>query len=202
MTDNGSNCYQCDATATAQRHIPPLCLLSEPENQRGADYYADLITVPACDRHCSTPHNDRVLLAALAAASDTGASNPLPAHIRNIVRQEATRPLSSAQENPSSACSTHPDEVLEQYARALYFHECGKKITGRAVVKTGFFHHPGEDIARKETAIVEIIRYFSHHEQKGNHSELFSYCFMQDNRSATFLMRFYTDHVTVVFFIK
>lgn len=198
MTDNSSSsCYQCDAAATAQRHVPPRCLLPEPENQPGANQYTDLITVPACDRHCSTPDDDRALLVALAAVSATGTSNPVPAHIRNIAGQP-----SSAQENSSPACSPHPDSVLEQCARALYFHECGRKISGRAVVKTGFCHHPGEDIARKKTAITEITRYFSHHEQKGNHPELFSYCFTQDNRSATFLMRFCTDHVSVVFFIK
>ena len=173
MAGDNSSCYMCDAVATSQIHVPSPCLLPpEYRDQNGMDYQTSLITAPACDRHNATPGDDSALLAALTATASVDAS------------------------------SQQPEDLLEKYARALYFHECGRKITGKPVIKTGFLDRLGEDATRKNAGIAEIIKYFSHHEQKGSHPDLFNYCFMQDNRSATFLMRFHSDQIAVVFFIK
>lgn len=163
----------CDAVAATQIYVPSPCLFPPGYgDQNGADYQTSLIQAPACDLHNVTPDDDNALLAALAATTSADTG------------------------------SQKPEGLLEKYARALYFHECGRKITGKSVIKTGFLDHPSEDTTRKNTGINEIIKYFSHHEQKGSHPDVFSYCFMQDNRSATFLMRFHSGQVAVVFFIK
>ncbi len=59
-------CYMCSKVATSKEHVPPRCLFPESKDV-GADYRANLITVPSCDKHNSAKsQDDEFLMASIA----------------------------------------------------------------------------------------------------------------------------------------
>ena len=53
----------CDAPATSQEHVPPLCMFPESKDlESGDNLRKDLITVPSCDTHNSKKSKDDELM--------------------------------------------------------------------------------------------------------------------------------------------
>ena len=206
-------CYVCGKPATSDEHAPPKCLFPESKDTvDGADYRINLITVPSCDEHNSAKsHHDEYLMQALAGSYT---SNDV------ALQQSCTKVKRAFEKRPSKAesfvKSSQPvllkrehdsdweegaqiivegerlDLVLENCARAIFFHETGRRIQGTAQVITAFTQYLNEDLQKSINESVEqASNHFKYHPQRGANPTIFWYKYEEGYASVTLLMKFY-----------
>ncbi|MDI1349693.1 hypothetical protein [Aquabacterium sp.] len=91
------------------------------------------------------------------------------------------------------------DIVLDNCARALYFHETGKKFSGAAHVITAFTMYLHEEFqANINASVATATAYFEKHARKGKNPDVFWYKFEEGEKSAIFLMCFYSSSEVLV----
>ena len=149
----GSSCYMCGRPATSSEHAPPLCIFPErKDTSEGTDYRRNLVTVPSCDEHNSKKSRDDEYLLFALAGSYTSSNVGLTQFTTKVKRAFEYRPSKADDFTRRSApvrlrrpeqvewedglqVIVHGDRidaVLMNCARALYFHETGRKFLGPA----------------------------------------------------------------------
>ena len=210
----------CESEATSDEHAPPKCLFPERKDlPPGADYRINLITVPSCDEHNSLKsQHDEYLLQALAG-SYTSSQVGLDQFIGKVRRSfertpkkassfvQRSRPVllrRSAEDEWEQGAEVSVegerlDLVLENCARALYFHETASKFLGRVQVITAFTMYHDPDLQAKVTSGIDALTtYFANHPPKGANPSVFWYKFEDGQNTAMFLMRFYSNSKVMV----
>jgi hypothetical protein len=214
----------CDAEATSDEHTPPKCLFpTRKDTLDGKDYRVNLITVPSCDKHNSSKsHHDEYLLLALAGSYTSShlgltqfitkvnrAFEKAPSKASNFVRRSEHILLKRNAEDEWEEGAQivvegeRLDLVLENCARALYFHETGKRFNGTAHVITVFTMYLDPQFQADINVRVKVTTaYFERHERKGKNQEVFWYKFEEGEKSAIFLMHFYSTSGVIVRLMK
>ena len=213
-------CYMCESEATSDEHAPPKCIFPErKDTPDGVDYRVNLITVPSCEIHNSSKsQHDEYLLHALSG-SYTSSNIGLTQFLTKVQRAFSRAPTKAStfikRSEPVLLKRTEEDEweegaqviiegdrldiVLDNCARALYFYETGKKFSGAAHVITAFTMYLHEEVQANITAsIAAATDYFGRHERKGANPNVFWYQFEEGEKSAIFLMRFYSHSEVLV----
>lgn len=214
------SCYMCEAEETSVEHAPPKCLFPERKDvPDGTDYRINLITVPSCDAHNSLKSRDDEYLLQALAGSYTSSQVGLTQFITKVSR--------AFDRNPSKASSfinrSEPvllkrnaadeweqgaeviveaerlDHVLGNCARALYFHETSKKFVGPAHVVTAFTMYKHQEVQANVTRGVEAVTaYFASQSARGENPAVFWYKFEESQKTAMFLMCFYSTSEVLV----
>jgi hypothetical protein len=217
-------CYICAKPATSDEHAPPKCLFPETKDTiDGTNYRINLITVPSCDEHNSAKsHHDEYLLQALAGSYTSSeialqqfctkvkrAFEKRPSKAEHFVK--ISRPVKLKREHENgwedgaqiTVEGERLDIVLENCARALFFHETGRRIEGKAQVITGFTLYMNEEIQDNITKSIEASnKHFQQHPQLGANPKIFWYKYQEGRSSITFLMRFYEYSEVIVRLFK
>jgi hypothetical protein len=95
------------------------------------------------------------------------------------------------------------DNVLGNCARALYFHETGKKFAGPVHVITAFTMYKHAVVQEKvNLGVRAATEYFSKHPPKGANPDVFWYKFEESENTAVFLMHFYGNSEVLIRFDK
>ena len=218
------SCYMCSSPATSDEHAPPKCLFPERKDViDGVDHRKNLITVPACDKHNSAKsHDDEYLLQCLAASytsSVVGLTQFLTKVQRAFLRSPGKAAAFTRKSDPVqlrrvtgdswenglqvTIQGERIDEVLANAARALYFHETGKKFLGPAHVKTDFTMYNHAETQAKVTEAFRITSaYFETAPRHGENPDVFWYKFEEGQATAMFLFCFYSDSMALVRFSK
>ena len=164
----------CDAPATTREHAPPLCLFPEAATL-GRDLRKKLITVPSCDQHNSVKSNDdeffRATLIALAAEHSQAGQNQL--------FQKALQGELPDQKLPVQIDRDRFDKCVDHLARALLFHEFGKKWTHRLQIWSPQFVVPKNGVVAPHEPSVNAsrlaMRALGMEEFRGENPEVFKY---------------------------
>ncbi len=93
------------------------------------------------------------------------------------------------------------DSVLEQCARALYFHETGRRHLGPAHVLVDFTLYHDERLQSEIThAFLVTQSFFADQTPKGGNPSVFRYNFQESSATALFLLCFYGQSRAMVRF--
>jgi hypothetical protein len=217
------SCYMCEAAATSVEHTPPKCLFPSQKDAGGVNYRVNLITVPSCVVHNSAKSRDDEYLFHALAGSYTSSQLGLDQFLTKVKRAFERAPSKASsfvqRSEPVMLKRNHDDEwehgakiiveadrldrVLENCARALYFHEKAKKFNGVAKVITAFtmYLHP-EVHARVTTCVDAAKACFSEQLPKGENSDIFWYKFSETESTILFLLCFYSTSDVLVSFEK
>lgn len=210
----------CESEATSNEHAPPKCLFPERKDTTdGKDYRINLITVPSCEKHNSSKsHHDEYLLYALSGSytsSNIGLDQFLtkvgrafkrsPSKASTFVKRSEPVLLKRAEEDEWEEGAQvivegeKLDIVLDNCARALYFHETGRKFNGTTNVITAFTMYLNEEFQANVNAdIAAATAQFEKHEKKGENPNVFWYKFEEGEKSAIFLMRFFSNSAVLL----
>jgi hypothetical protein len=219
-----ATCYACEAGATSDEHVPPKCLFPERKDvPDGTDYRVNLITVPSCEVHNSAKSRDDEYLLQTLAGSYTSSQVGLTQFLTKVRRAFERTPSKSSSLIQRSVPvmlkreaaseweqgaeviveAERLDNVLGNCARALYFHETGKKFAGPVHVITAFtmYKHAlvQEHVSREVRAATE---YFCSRPPNGANPVVFWYKFEESENAAVFLMCFYGSSEVLIRFEK
>ncbi len=218
------SCYMCLKPATSREHAPPKCIFPEARDALdGANLRKNLITVPSCDEHNSErSRDDEYLFMALAGSytsSDVGLRQFTTKVNRSFERQRSKALAFIRQSQPVQLKHVEAvnwesglqvivrgdkiDHVLEQCARALYFHETGRRFLGPARVLVDFTLYHDEKFQSQITrAFLVTQSHFENQPPKGDNPSVFRYNFQEGGASAIFLLCFYGQSRAMVQFKK
>jgi hypothetical protein len=221
---NVPSCYMCQRLATSSEHAPPLCIFPErKDTAEGTDYRRNLITVPSCDEHNSKKSRDDEYLLFALAGSYTSSNVGLTQFTTKVRRAFEHRPSKADHFVSRSAPvrlrkleqvewedglqvivqGDRIDAVLENCARALYFHETGKKFQGPAAVLTHFTMYGDKDVQGNITrAFLATESVFANQPRRGNNHDVFWYKFQESSATAVIYMSFYGESTAIVRFKK
>lgn len=91
------------------------------------------------------------------------------------------------------------DLVLGNCARALYFHETGRRLLGPLKVITGFTMYNDPTVqANVTTGLAAAELFFAEHTATGESPEVFKYKFAEGEIRVLFLMHFYSHSEVIV----
>jgi len=202
-------------------HAPPKCIFPERKDvSEDADYRKSLITVPACDEHNRKKSGDDELMLYVLALSITSgdvAEIQLKTKIERAVHRNPSlmrwiskccvpisihaRTAGTMEEGLAIQIDmSRFDRAVKHTARALYFHDTGRKFLGPIQVRTPF-----APFARDVKQNDEILRaafnaeqFFFTHPARGENPEVFSYKRCESERSCIMLLTFYEDTKVLV----
>ena len=213
-------CYMCELEASSDEHAPPKCLFPERKDaQSNVDYRVNLITVPSCEAHNSARSRDDEYLFHALSGSYTSSQIGLDQFTSKVARAFERAPSKASsfirRSQPVLLKRDASDEweqgaqviieaerldlVLENCARALYFHETGTKFLGPVNVLTAFTMYHDPKLQAQVTASFEATgRHFANHLEKGENPAVFWYKFEEGENTAMFLMCFYSSSEVLV----
>lgn len=218
-------CYMCDDLATTKEHVPPKCLFPEAKDieDKTKSYRKELITVPSCPRHNNDKSCDDeyflYILSMNILSGDIGIKQYLTKvqrawARRPAIREEIVRKTSSTDMPMKLGIATETTgamkvdrdrlvNILEQYARGLFFHQYGEKFLGDLEVYPLFLF--GDDIEASDTIVSineSLSQAYKNVEFKGKNPIVFKYSFLGDPAEgfSALKMVFYQGVVVVVLF--
>lgn len=215
-----ATCYMCNLAATSDEHAPPRCIFpARKDTPNQTDYRRNLITVPSCDAHNNVKsHDDEYLLHVLAASytsSNVGLTQFItksarafaksPAKASSLIRR--SKPVQLQRVGDSTwedglhvvVEAEKLDLVLGNCARALFFHETGRKLLGPLKVITGFTMYEDPTFQSRVTSGLAVTKsFFADHTAKGKNPDVFTYKFAESEISVLFLMHFYSHNEVIV----
>ncbi len=138
-------CYACEAPATSEEHAPPRCFFPEARDLPSdtPSWRTNLVKVPSCQVHNQDKSSDDEYAACCIAMNAEGSDIALTlfqgTRLRAMLRNEerlgkrifsTARPAQDTEGRDTLAISYEVNRifrVVEQTARALYFHETGHR---------------------------------------------------------------------------
>lgn len=214
-------CYMCDEQATTQEHAPPKCIFPESSDMpRGEDYRKNLIKVPSCPEHnCSKSKDDEYFLYILSA-SFTSNDVAMNQFLTKVKRAMERRPrLANQLAETASPVKIHDtehdvwheafaikveatriDAILQNCARALYFHETNRKFRGEAQTLSAFLlsPHNRQFNDAMAAAFQKAAPILDSHPSKGDNPKVLSYKIITHENSAIVYMEFYETSKTII----
>lgn len=215
-----TSCYMCYRNATSREHAPPRCLFPETKDTPdGANYRKNLVTVPSCEQHNSEKSHDDEYLLFVLSGSYTSSSVGLDQFLTKVRRAFEKRPGKAANFIRQSTRAQikrvgqvdweegaqiiidgmRVDKVLQNCARAIYYHHTGLKSLGSADALTSFAMY------RDEKTQVEVDVAFNLTAQAmateplyGENPEIFEYKFKETESMIIFYFYFYTSSTAII----
>lgn len=209
----------CSNPATSYEHAPPRCIFPALKDSSDAtNRRQNLIKVPSCHEHNSAKSKDDEYLLYILSLSVTSNSIGHNQALSKVKRASVKRPALLSALNSKALPTTiknlntgdtidvialFPDgnrinTALENCARALYFHETGKKFNGRAKVVNGFLIDSVENSEKKLQAFSMIEAGFAKNAYLGSNQDTFKYKVDIQNESAMFLFEFYGSAKVII----
>lgn len=166
MSGKGT-CYQCDADATTDEHVPARCFFPAAKDlPEHGDLRRNLKTVPSCEAHNGDCSKDDEYVALMVVMS--ASNGPLAAEYfwkqktRGLVRKPALKKALEASMIPVLLDGRETvqvpldrprfDGVMTRIARGLYFKETGgKKLRRTLTVQSPAFLPPAGSVTFRTT---------------------------------------------------
>lgn len=215
-----ATCYMCNGAATSDEHAPPRCIFpARKDTPNQTDYRRNLITVPSCDAHNNVKSHDDEYLLHVLAASYTSSNVGLTQFITKSARAFAKTPTKASSLIRRSESvqlqrvgdsswedglhviveAERLDLVLGNCARALYFHETGRKLLGPLEVITAFTMYNDPTAQTWVTSRLAVTKSFlANHTAKGGNPDVFKYKFAEGEITVLFLIHFYSKSEVIV----
>jgi hypothetical protein len=188
-------CYACEREAVSREHAPPLCIFPESADAPTHELRRkNLITVPACDDHnLRKSKDDEYLMMVLVAHFENNELSKAQAstkvsrawqrrpHLASMaVRNPIPIELNGQQRVAFQVDSERFDRAMELIAKALVFHEYGRRWNGPCHVWSPSMlpSNPAttEQVSQTSKAMLEAIpQVFSGKPLLGANPETFQY---------------------------
>lgn len=215
-----NNCYWCGGPKTSKEHVPPRCIFPKAKDapQLG-DQRKELITVPSCDMHNSEKSGDDEYLMCMLSANILN-NDMAETHVKSKI----IRAIERSSRLMSTCFGTHRDiavskdggkilehtkaikiddnrieRCLEHIARALFYHEFGRRHFGKVQCTPEFVVAITDPDARKRNEQYETFRKYCDEAFRGvpkvgANPGVFFYQFLErpvDRIDALFRLTFY-----------
>lgn len=211
----------CNEQATTQEHAPPKCIFPAAADMPNCENYRkNLIKVPSCPEHNCTKSKDDEYLLYILSVSFTSNDVAMTQFMTKVKRAMERRPhLANQLAETAMPVKIHDteqdvwheafalkieahriDTVLQNCARALYFHETKRKFQGEAQTLSAFLLSPHNINFNDAMALAfeKAEPLLASMPSKGENPKIFSYKIMTHENSAIIYMEFYETSKSII----